>query len=121
MFSPRTPLIAALLLCPLLAASTAHAQSPAQTPTQIAQTTLPDAPSAHLAADLRPDISIPVQSSQQAPPAGTQSLPPSAKEPATSPAHNTPSATDESNKPPQTYNLHAQYTFTGMAYPSFTA
>ena len=121
MFSPRTPLIAALFLCLPLAAPDAHAQQSPQASTQIAQTSLPDAPSAHLAADLRPDISIPVQSSQQAPPAGTQSLPPSAKEPATSPAHNTPSATDESNKPPQTYNLHAQYTFTGMAYSSFSA
>src|ERR1700733_9337209 len=99
MFSPRTPLIAALFLCLPLAAPDAHAQQSPQASTQIAQTSLPDAPSAHLAADLRPDISIPVQSSQQAPPAGTQSLPPSAKEPATSPAHNTPSATDESNKP----------------------
>jgi len=120
MFPKRTSLIAALFLCLPHAAPGAQASRPPQSPNQITQETLPDAPSPYLAADLRPDISIPVKSSQQAPPAGTGSIP-SAQEPATSPAHNTPSATDESNKPPQTYNLHAQYTFTGMAYHSFSA
>jgi high affinity Mn2+ porin len=113
MFSPRTPLIAALLLCALLAAAHAPAQHSPQASTQIAQTSLPDAPSAHLRADLRPDTTIDLQAAQPSTPAP--------QTPATSPAHNTPSATDESNKPPQTHNLHAQYTFTGMAYPSFSA
>ena len=48
-------------------------------------------------------------------------IPSAPQTPATSPAHNTPSATDESGGPPQNYNLHAQYTFTGMTYPSFSA
>jgi high affinity Mn2+ porin len=114
MFPPRTILIAALFLCPLLAASDAHAQWHPQPSAQIAQDALPNAPSAHLAADLRAN-SNPLS-------AATQSLPPSAQDPATSPAHNTPSAADDStNKPPQTYNLHAQYTFTGMTYTAFSA
>ena len=104
MFSQHKPLIAALFLCLPLAASSARAQSPLQTSTQIAQDRLPDAPSAH----------VPTQAS-------AQSAPPPAQEPATSAAHNTPSATDDANKPPQTYNLHAQYTLTAMAYPSFSA
>jgi high affinity Mn2+ porin len=40
---------------------------------------------------------------------------------ATSPAHNTPWANEEPAGPPQTYNFHAQYTFTGQTYPSFSA
>jgi high affinity Mn2+ porin len=120
MFSPRTFLIAALFLCLLLAASNALAQSSPQLSTQIAQDTLPDAPSVHLAADLRTNTSIHLQASPQPLPAGTRSLPPSAQDPATSPAHNTP-ATDEPEGPPQTYNFHTQYTLTGMAYPSFSA
>jgi high affinity Mn2+ porin len=43
------------------------------------------------------------------------------QDPATRPAHNTPSASDEAVAPLQTYNFHAQYTLTGMAYPSFSA
>jgi high affinity Mn2+ porin len=38
-----------------------------------------------------------------------------------SPAHNTPSATEEPEGPPQTFNFHVQYTLTGQAYPSFSA
>jgi high affinity Mn2+ porin len=103
MFSQRSPLIAALFLCLPLAASKAHAQSSLPPSAQIASDRLPNAPSPHL------------------PSQATQSLPPSAQEPATSPAHNTPSADEDTNKPPQTYNLHAQYTLTAMAYPSFSA
>jgi high affinity Mn2+ porin len=121
MFFPRTPLITALFLCLPLVASHAQAYSHPQLPTQSAQDSLPDAPPVQLAADLRPDTGIYQQPSQQSIPAGTQSLPPSAQNPATSPAHNTPSATDESEGPPQKYNLHAQYTFTGMADTSFSA
>ncbi len=113
MFSPRSPLIAALFLCLPLALSNAKAQSPTQARTQIAQDSLPDAPSAHLAADLRPSARIYSQASQPSTSAAQAS--------ASSPAHNTPSATDESEGPPQKYNLHAQYTFTGMAYASFSA
>ena len=104
MFSQRTPRIAALFLCLPLATLSAHAQSSLQNSTRVAQDLLSDAPSVHMPS-----------------PASTQTLPPSVQEPATSPAHNTPSTTDDTNKPPQTYNLHAQYTLTGMAYPSFSA
>ena len=113
MLPPRTILIAALSLCPLLAASSTLAQSPAQASTQIALDSLPVAPSLHLAANPHRASST-YRQSPAAPQAPTQT-------PATSPAHNTPSAADESDKPPQTYNLHAQYTFTGMTYASFSA
>jgi high affinity Mn2+ porin len=122
MFPPRTFLIDALLACLTLASSDAQAQSSPQPSTQIAQASLPDAPSSLLAANLRTNTSIYLQASPQPLPAGTQSLPPSAQNPATSPAHNTPSATEEpAEGPPQKYNLHAQYTFTGMGYPGFSA
>ena len=109
MFSPRTFSLAALLLCLPLALSCAQAQSSLRPSTQSVQASLPDAPSTHLA-DLRPDTAIHMRADQNA-----------AQTPATSPAHNTPSATDEPTEEPQKYNLHAQYTFTGMAYPSFSA
>ncbi len=117
MISQRMPLIVALILCLPFAASHVRAQVSAQ----IAQDVLPDAPSGHLAANLRPDTSIYPQLSQQSIPSRTQSLPPPGQNPATSPSHNTPPATDESEKPLQKYNLHAQYTFTGMADTSFSA
>lgn len=99
--------LTALLVCLPLSVCGALAQTTPQLPAQTAiltaiPTAIPDAPLAHS-------------------PAGKQSLPPSAQDPATSPAHNTPSATDESTGPPQTYNLHAQYTLTGTGYPSFAA
>ena len=112
MFRSSKFLLAALLACLSLPAPSALAQTP---------TDIPDAPPSHLAADLRRDISIPMQANPQQLPAGTQSLPPSEQNPATSPAHNTPSATDGSEGPPQTYNLHAQYTLIGTGYPSFSA
>ena len=56
-----------------------------------------------------------VASGQQQTPAPPQQTP------ATSPAHNTPSAAEEPVGPPQTYNFHAQYTLTGMADTSFSA
>jgi len=116
MISLRTFLIAAILVCLPTADRRAHAQwSP-----QIAQEPLPDAPSAHLATDVLPDTAIARQATQQSIPTDQAPTTPQ-QTPATSPAHNTPSATDESDKPPQTYNLHAQYTLTGMAYPSFSA
>ncbi len=114
MFSPRTPLISALFLCLPLAAADAQVQSRPQASTQIAHDSLPEAPSAHLAEDLRTNTSNYSQASQLSTPA--------AQAPATSPAHNTPSATEDTSQgPPQTYNLHAQYTFTDMAYASFSA
>jgi high affinity Mn2+ porin len=70
----------------------------------------PEAPTPHLSLPFR-NASDPA----------TQTSTPSPQTPATSPAHNTPSAADDSNKPPQTYNFHAQYTLTAMAYPSFSA
>ena len=109
MFSPRTFSLAALLLCLPLALSCAQAQSSLRPSTQSVQASLPDAPSTHLA-DLRPDTAIHMRADQNA-----------AQTPATSPAHNTPSATDEPTEEPQKYNLHAQYTFTGMGYPGFSA
>jgi high affinity Mn2+ porin len=117
MFSPPPSLIAAFLVC--LPFATSNAQS--QLSTQIAQASLPDAPSSLLSANLSAD-SIHLQASPQPLPAATQSLPPSAQDPATSPAHNTPSVIDDSAEgAPQIYNLHAQYTFTGMGYPGFSA
>jgi len=121
MFCSPTSQISALFLCLLLAAFGAQAQSYVQPSAQIPQNALPNAPSPLLAADLRPDTSLYLPASPQNLPAGTPSLPPSAQKSATSPAHNTPSAADKSDKPPQTYNLHAQYTLTGMGYPSFSA
>ena len=116
MFSRRSSLIAALFLCLPLAAPNALAQQSPQRSAQIAQDALPDAPSMQLAADLHENTGSNQQSvpAPQAPSASPQA-------PATSPAHNTPSATDESEGPPQTYNLHAQYTLTGMGYVSFSA
>jgi high affinity Mn2+ porin len=113
MFSPRMFPIATLLVCLPLALSGAQAQSSPRPSMQITQGSLPDAPSAQLAVDLRADTGIYPQAGQQSVRAAQTS--------ATSPAHNTPSATDESEKSPHTYNLHAQYTLTGMGYPSFSA
>jgi high affinity Mn2+ porin len=121
MFRLSKFLLAALPACLSLPAPNALAQTPPQVSAQTSPTDIPDAPSAHLAADLRRDASVPMQAGQQPLPAATRSLPPSAQDPATSSAHNTPSATDESGGPPQTYNFHAQYTLTGMGYPSFAA
>ena len=109
MTSLRTFLIAAPLLSLPLAPSSALAQSHPLPAAEIAQNSLPNAPSAHLTSDLYRDTGTAQQSV------------PTPQTPATSPAHNTPSATDESGGPPQKYNLHAQYTFTGMTYPSFSA
>jgi len=107
MFSPRNSLIAALSLCLLLASS--HAQLS----TQMAHDVLPDAPSVQL--------SPYVPAYQQSTPASQVPLD-SQQKPATSPAHNSPSATEEPEEgPPQKYNFHAQYTLTAMAYPSFSA
>jgi high affinity Mn2+ porin len=100
---PRAVQIAALLLC--LPLAIAHAQSTPQLSPQIAGA-LPNAPTPHLSAVIYP------QPASQTPTPSPQT--------ATSPAHNTPSATEETEAP-QTYNLHAQYTLTGMAYPSFGA
>src|ERR1700679_3592104 len=86
---------AALLLCLPLTLPEAQAQSSLQPSMRVAQASLPNAPSAHLAADLHTDTSI-------YQPAGPQQLPTAQastaqiQTPATSAAHNTPSATDES-------------------------
>ena len=108
----RTFLIAAPLVCPPFGLADAQASLSPQTSTQIAQASLPDAPSARLAADLRLHPQAPLQAA----PAAAQSLPPSAQDAA--PA---PSANDTADASPQRYNLHAQYTFTGMGYPGFSA
>jgi high affinity Mn2+ porin len=124
MFVETKFLLAALLACLSLASPAALAQTPPQVPNAIRvaiRVAIPVAPSAYLAADLHPDTSFHLPANPKPLPAGTQSLPPVAQAPATSPAHNTPSATDESGGPPQTYNLHAQYTLAGMGYPSFSA
>ena len=106
-----TTRLSALILCLHLPALAALGQVTPQPSAAIAQASLPDAPVALISFN------------QPLPPA-TQSPLPSAQDqtPATSTAHNTPSATDEdADKSPQTYNLHAQYTLTGMGYPGFSA
>jgi len=109
MFSRRNSLIAALSLCLPLA----HAQLSTRT----AQDILPDAPSPGVSTHRSAGAVL--QTSQSPPAAQTQAD--SLQKPATSTAHNTPSATEESQRPPQKYNVHAQYTLTAMAYPSFSA
>ncbi len=116
----RTFPIAALLVCLPVFAADAQAPASPQLAAQIAQASLPDAPSAHRTIDLQPEPNPAPQSNQQSPPS-SPSPTASPQAPATSPAHNTPSATEETAGPPQTYNLHAQYTLTGMAYTSFSA
>ena len=71
-------------------------------------------------ADPMPEAPTP-QPFRQVPDSTPHTPTPPPQTPATSPAHNTPSAADEPDKPTQTYNLHAQYTLTGMVYPSFSA
>jgi high affinity Mn2+ porin len=95
------------LLVALAAAAPARAQLSPQT---IPPSSLPNAPSPQLAV-LQP-LPIPTNNHAAAIPATTT-------QPQT-PAP-TPSATEPTEAPPQTYNLHAQYTFTGMGYPGFSA
>jgi high affinity Mn2+ porin len=115
MFPTRTFLIAALLACLPLTLRDALAQTPLQPRAQIAQDSLPDDPSAHPAAHLRTDTSIYLQAVPQPHPA-SQASTTQLQTPAP-----TPSADEAPEGPPQKYNLHAQYTLTGMGYPSFAA
>ncbi len=71
-----------------------------------------------LAAVLCPPLAGLHAHAQTSPKTAQDTLP---QAPATSPAHNTPSAARKADLPPQRYNLHAQYTLTGMGYPSFSA
>jgi high affinity Mn2+ porin len=117
MFAPRTFLIAALLACLPFAVPAAHAQS---SPHAISPNSLPDAPSTLLTPSLRPDASLFLLSEA----AGIAAFPdsPAVATTQSQGAAPTPSATEKSTEaPPQTYNLHAQYTLTGMGYPSFSA
>jgi high affinity Mn2+ porin len=105
MFISRTLLIVGVHAC-LPLAFCALAQTPSLSRAQIAPASLPDAPSPQLAV-LQPPPATPQHYSLQRPAPSTQSP--------------TPQPAESAEAPPQTYNLHAQYTFTGMGYPSFSA
>jgi high affinity Mn2+ porin len=98
------------LLAALAAATPVHAQS---SPQALPPSFLPNAPSPQLAT-LQPipatSLAAEIAAFNDTPIAPTTQ----SGDPAQTPA-------EDSAEVPQTYNLHAQYTFTGMGYPGFSA
>src|ERR1700679_631643 len=98
------------LLAALAAATPVHAQS---SPQALPPSSLPNAPSPQLAT-LQPipatSLAAEIAAFNDTPIAPTTQ----SEDPAQTP-------TEDSAEGPQTYNLHAQYTFTGMGSPGFSA
>jgi high affinity Mn2+ porin len=106
--------VLSLYLLAALAATASRAQSP-DTPPQT-----PDAPSTLLTPSLQPDASLYLLSDAAGIAAFTNS--PAVTTTQSEAPASTPSTHEKSAEAlPQKYNFHAQYTLTGMGYPSFSA